>query len=62
MKVPHIMENSTTNLETEILLLASIYMREMKAYVHIKTCVVKIWTSVVDNSQRVETIHMATHQ
>jgi hypothetical protein len=56
------MENSTTNLETEILLLASIYMREMKAYVHIKTCVVKIWTSVVDNSQRVETIHMATHQ
>lgn len=62
MRVPHIVENDTTNLETEIPLLASIYTREMKAYVHIKTCVVKIWTSVVDNRQRVETIHMAVHQ
>lgn len=62
MRVPHIVGNNTTNLEREIPLLASVYTREMKAYVHIKTCVVKIWTSVVDNRQRVETIHMAVHQ
>lgn len=51
MRIPHIVENSTTNLETEIPLLASVYMRAMKACVHIKTCVVKIWTSVADNSK-----------
>lgn len=39
-----------------------INLHERNESIHIKTCVVQIWTSVANSNQRVEAIHVAMYQ